>query len=74
MSMAQKSDLIATVLIKVKLQGKESDIEEFKNRLKPHLSAMDCSVLEESDYYRNRTSEIFRTYVTYVMVGLNKRR
>lgn len=69
--MAQKSDLISTELVKIKIQGKYPNIEEFKNRLRPLLKEMDCMVLNESGNKRNRDSNFFRNYLD---IGLNRRK
>lgn len=69
--MTQKSDLLSTELVKLKIQGKYPNIEEFKKRLKPFLKDMDCMVLNESGNKRNRESNFFRNYLD---IGLNRRK
>jgi hypothetical protein len=69
--MTQTSDLISTELVKIKIQGKYPNIEEFKKRLKPFLAEMDCMLLNESGNKRNRDSNFFRNYVD---IGLNRRK
>lgn len=69
--MTQKSDLLSTELVKIKIQGKYPNIEEFKKRLKPLLKDMDCMVLNESGNKRNRDSNFFRNYLD---IGLNRRK
>jgi len=69
--MTPKSDLISTELVKIKIQGKYPNIEEFKKRLKPFLAKMDCQILDESGNKRNRESNFFRNYVN---IGLNWRK
>lgn len=69
--LTNNSDLISTTLIKLKIQGKESDIQEFKKRFKKQLDRMDCQVLDEKPSYRNRDSEFFRTYT---FIGMNRRK
>lgn len=69
--MSNSSDLISTTLIKLKIQGKESDIKEFRKRFKKQLEEMDCQVLDEKPFYRNRNSEFFRTYT---FIGMHRRK
>ncbi len=69
--MTQKSDLLSTELVKLKIQGKYLNIEEFKKRLKPLLKDMDCMVLTESGNKRNRDTNFFRNYLD---IGLNRRK
>lgn len=69
--LSNNSDLISTTLIKLKIQGKESDIQEFKKRFKKQLKEMDCQVLDEMPSYRNRNSNYFRTYAS---IGMHRRK
>lgn len=69
--LTNNSDLISTTLIKLKIQGKESDIVEFRKRFKEQLEEMDCQVLDEKPSYRNRDSEYFRTYT---FIGMHRRK
>jgi len=69
--LANNSDLISTTLIKLKIQGSESDIIEFRKRFKKQLDEMDCQVLHEKPSYRNRNTDIFRTYT---FIGMNRRK
>lgn len=69
--MTQQSDLLSTELVKLKIQAKYPNIEEFKKRLKPLLKDMDCMLLNESGNKRNRESNFFRNYLD---IGLNRRK
>jgi hypothetical protein len=71
MTTKQNSDLISTELVKVKIQAKYQNIEEFKNRLRPFLEEMDCMILNESGNKQNHNSSFYRNYVN---IGLNRRK
>lgn len=67
-----QSDIVATALIKLKIQGKKADIKEFQNRLENAFPELDCQKLEETQMYQNNKGRgIF--WRKYVRLGMIKR-
>lgn len=66
------SDIKRTALIKLKIQGKTEDIDEFLHRLRPFYPNLDCQPLEETQKYQNNRGRgiIWRMYVR---LGMNVR-
>lgn len=78
MTVQEQSDLIATELIKVKIQGRKKDLWEFKKRLIKNLSEMDCILMNETPMLpnlQNRKKESDYVYFRqHLFVGMNRRR
>jgi hypothetical protein len=66
------SDVLSTALIKLKIQGKKADIQEFQKRLENAFPELDCQKLEETQMYQNNKGYgIF--WRKYVRLGMIKR-
>lgn len=67
-----KSVYSHTTDIKLKVQGTEEDMREFKKRFETALPDMDCYIMHQSDLFQNKSdSTIFRGYIH---VGMNIRK
>ncbi len=67
-----KSDIHSTELIKLKVQGKRKNVQEFKKRLQSVLTDLDCRIMNETPILQNRNkSQFFRGYV---FIGMNRRK